>query len=159
MKKTTGWMVKERQAICDYMNEKEVDCDPPQPWWVVLVGLDAIETEIGTIVYHLRLKPLLEEQADHLSFLVGTLSALGEVEDPLGEQGSAIRSASSKYVSRGSFASKITASIEFLRDQGSFFIGASDTLALQEVREVSSTIASLFLQACKWNIKECCGAG
>lgn len=62
----------------------------------------------------------------------------------MGEHDLAIRSALSEYVTRGSTASKITASNEFLREQGSFVIGALDISKLPELREVSITIAGLF---------------
>lgn len=94
--------------IRDYMEEKDSACDPPLSWWFTLVALDAIAIEISAVVRRLQgLKTLLVEQADMLSFLIGTLFSLRNVEGPLDENTFALRSSSDLYVTRCKFSSTL----------------------------------------------------
>eukprot|EP00173_Palmaria_palmata_P003563 Plantae.Rhodophyta-Palmaria_palmata.ctg3743.p1 GENE.Plantae.Rhodophyta-Palmaria_palmata.ctg3743~~Plantae.Rhodophyta-Palmaria_palmata.ctg3743.p1 ORF type:complete len:149 (-),score=21.29 Plantae.Rhodophyta-Palmaria_palmata.ctg3743:453-899(-) len=79
-----------------------------------------------------------------LAFLIGTLSSLESVEDPLRDDLLTLRSASVLYVTRGSFSSGLWSATEFFCDQGSFVIRAADALSVVELQAVSRSTVSMF---------------
>lgn len=62
MKIATSWIKAARVVICQYFEDKEAACDPPLTWWVLMLTLDSIATEITAVVRRLQgLKTLLQE--------------------------------------------------------------------------------------------------
>lgn len=144
MKRLTKFLKSVRIVICEYFEEKSSPCAPDAAWWVGLISLDAVATEISTVVERLQgKKTLVQEQEKEISFLLGTLSALGNVQGP--KTSTEIESVDlSTSVVRGSYTSRAADARAFMEDQGSFVIASLAEMDTVEVDAISKSIASLF---------------
>jgi hypothetical protein len=83
MKKLTTFLEKFRVRICDYLDENNAACKPTISWWVLLLALDCVATELADVVSRLQgLTPLLGQQTAQLEALIVTLQGLCSVAGP-----------------------------------------------------------------------------
>lgn len=68
---------KNRATVFDYVDVKKPACTPPPSWWVKLLAIHAVATEITSAVKSLQeLSTLLNEQKSQIEGFIQSLMSL-----------------------------------------------------------------------------------
>lgn len=117
---------------------------PPNSWWVELLALDTIATEITAVVTRLQgLTTLLSQQKTQLEELVQSLTFLCPVRGPHNAESLAAIDRAVNVI-RGSFSVAHTSAQSFLEDQGNFVMSVLETLPSEDTERIIRSIAGLF---------------
>jgi hypothetical protein len=144
MKKLTSFLEKYRVRICEYLVEKNPTCKPKTKWWILMLALDRVATELADVVSRLQGHTcLLGQQTAELEALMVTLKGLCPVAGPHDEVAIAAIDQSETIV-RGSHSASTKDARAYLQDLGSFVLEALQTLDFEEVDNMERSIAGLF---------------
>ena len=146
MKKLSTYLQKNRAAICEYLDEKKPACTPSLAWWIQLLALDAVASEITAVVSSLQgLSTLLNQQKTQLEELIQSLMSLCPVQGPSNDKILVEIGGAGDHVIRGSFSVALADVRTFIEDQGNFVMDALEALTVEESDVVFGSIAGLFV--------------
>lgn len=83
MEKSTKFLEMHRPDICEYLEAKNPACKPTTIWWIHLIALDLVATELVDVVARLQsVSTFLGQQQAQLEQLTVTLNELCPVAGP-----------------------------------------------------------------------------
>ena len=70
------WLLEKRIRLFQYLKEEKPSQTPPDWWWVVIAGINALTAQVNIVFIKLQAKDLVSQQSAELTCLAGPLASL-----------------------------------------------------------------------------------